>query len=161
MSGDEINEINMDSLVLELDQTWSSHFSLELSEVFGRKKKKVKKEEEKKKITMSDQKPSWYSQSCAIPFPSPLHQVRQYPRLIMSTLALQRYLDLLVEDYSQKLRRNCHKKYLLFAKTRQTKTINLSLKKEKGKTAGTNHELYFSTEIRPVDLSFGVSIIIR
>jgi len=82
----------MDSLVLELYQTWSSHFSLELSEVFGRKKKKAKKEKKekkKKKITMSDQKPSWYSQSCAIPFPSPLHQVRQYPRFIMSALALQ------------------------------------------------------------------------
>jgi len=69
-----------------------------LSEVFGRKKKKAKKEEEekkkkkkkkKKKITMSDQGPSWYSQSCAIPFPSPLHQVRQYPRFIISALALQ------------------------------------------------------------------------
>jgi len=108
-----------------------------LSEVFGRKKKKEKEEKEekkkKKKITMSDKKPSWYSQSCAIPFPSPLHQVRQYPRLIMSALALQRYLDLLIKDYSQKLRRNCHKKYLLFAKARQTKTINLSLKKREGK----------------------------
>jgi len=137
-----------------------------LSEVFGRKKKKEKEEkeekEEKKKITMSDKKPSWYSQSCAIPFPSPLHQVRQYPPLIMSALALQRYLDLLVKDYSQKLRRNCHKKYLLFAKARQTKNHqSIIKKKEKGKTAGTNHELYFSTEIWPVDFSFGVSIIIR
>jgi len=131
-----------------------------LSEVFGRKKKKAKQEKEEKEkekeITMSDQKPSWYSQSCAIPFPSPLHQVRQCPRLIMSALALQRYFDLLVKDCSPKLRRNCHKEYLLLAKTRQ---IKLS-EKEKEKTARTNHKLHFGTEIRPVDFSFGVSIII-
>ena len=44
-----------------------------------------------------------------------------------------RYLDLLVEDYSQKLRRSCHKKSLLFAKTRQTKTISIIKKKREGK----------------------------
>jgi len=126
-----------------------------LSEVFGRKRKKAKKKA-KKKIMMS-QKPSWYSKPCAIPVPSPVRQVRQCPRLIMSALALQTYFDLLVKDYSQKLRRDGHKKYLPFAKTKPS----IYQKKEEGKTAATNHKLYFSTEIRPVDFSFGVSIIIR